>query len=550
MNLNRRQFLGAASAAAFPFIFPAYAGLSVRKYAANEKVNVGVIGIGRISTTMDIPLAIKFTDLCRFTAVCDLDSKRLKHGVDFIQKQYRKLKKDKNAPVKAFADYHDLLDDPSIDAVEICLPDHWHALVACAALAKGKHIWLQKPFAQTITEGRIIANLAKIQNRVVQVGSWQRSVTQFHRVCELALNGRVGDIVRVEVGCGCDKPGGSSAVQPVPENLNYEMWLGPTDEKAPYNETRVHAQDLKKIANRPGWIQMAPYGWGMITNWGAHQIDIAQWGLGKDDSGPESVSGTCEWMDTTGGKLWNVHTTYDLHYSYNGGKTDVHVCNKYPMGIKFIGKNGDWLYCMRGKAVTPSDPSSSTGGKMKPLMASKVSLLEPMANPAKPLAQDLEGPLEELAGGDPRRRPHDDRHERRGGAALVDGVLSRADVHGARPRQEGRRHDQVECAEGGYVLRQGAGADEALRARQVQPHRRAGPLRVQPREDPARLTARRRELWRFNCQPGVPCSSTEAWGRSSRPGDSPPARFPSCGTCHVPTTSVPSTPPTSRRART
>ena len=151
MNLNRRQFLGAASAAAFPFIFPAYAGLDVRKYAANEKVNVGVIGIGRISTTMDIPLAIKFTNLCRFTAVCDLDSKRLKHGVDFIQKQYRKLKKEKNAPVKAFADYHDLLDDPSIDAVEICLPDHWHALVACAALAKGKHIWLQKPFAQTIT---------------------------------------------------------------------------------------------------------------------------------------------------------------------------------------------------------------------------------------------------------------------------------------------------------------------------------------------------------------------------------------------------------------
>ena len=233
MQISRRNFLGAASAAAFPFIFPGCTGLSVRKYAANEKVNVGVIGIGRISTTMDIPLAIKFTNLCRFTAVCDLDSKRLAHGVDFIQKQYRKLTKEEKAPVKTFADYHDLLDDPSIDAVEICLPDHWHALVASAALAKGKHIWLQKPFAQTITEGRIIANLARMQNRVVQVGSWQRSVTQFHRVCELALNGRVGEIVRVEVGCGCDKPGGSSAVQPVPSNLNYEMWLGPTDEKAP-----------------------------------------------------------------------------------------------------------------------------------------------------------------------------------------------------------------------------------------------------------------------------------------------------------------------------
>lgn len=386
MNLSRRSFIGTSAAAAFPFIFPGCGGLNVRKYAANEKVNVGVIGIGRIAATMDIPLLIKHTDLCRITAVCDLDAKRLQHGVNLVQERYRSLLKTAGNPVKAFADYHDMLDDPSIDAVEICIPDHWHALVACAACAKGKHIWLQKPFAQTITEGRIIANLAKKQNIVVQVGSWQRSVEQFHRVCELVANGRLGDIVRVEVGCGLDKAGGSSAVQPIPENLNYDMWLGPTDAAAPYNETRVHTQDLKKIGNRPGWIQMAPYGWGMITNWGAHQIDIAQWGLNKDDAGPESVTGTCEWMDTSGGKLWNVHTTYDLHYAYNGGKTDVHVCNKYPMGIKFIGEKGEWLYCMRGKAkVTPSDPDVPSNGKMKPLMASRNALLAPITNPAIPL---------------------------------------------------------------------------------------------------------------------------------------------------------------------
>ena len=135
MNLNRRQFLGAASAAAFPFIFPAYAGLNVRKYAANEKVNVGVIGIGRISTTMDIPLAIKFTNLCRFTAVCDLDSKRLKHGVDFIQKQYRKLKKEAKAPVKAFADYHDLLGVAGTEGyVSVCARKTGEAFALAAQL--------------------------------------------------------------------------------------------------------------------------------------------------------------------------------------------------------------------------------------------------------------------------------------------------------------------------------------------------------------------------------------------------------------------------------
>ena len=375
MKINRRNFLAGTGAFAAPFIMGGCHG----GFKANEKINIGVVGIGRISTTMDIPNTIVHTDLCRFTAVCDLDAKRLAHGVKFIKDQYRKLTGEADAPVKAYADYRDMMADPSIDAVMICIPDHWHALVAVEALLAGKHIWLQKPFAQTVQEGRIIAEVARRKGLVVQVGSWQRSVYQFMLVCELVRAGRIGAVKRVEVGVGLDKAGGCSAVEPVPANLNYEMWLGPTDEKAPYNWTRVHDQDLKKIGTRPGWIQMAPYGWGMITNWGAHHLDIAQWGLGKDDSGPEGVSGTCEWMDTTGGKLWNVHTTYDLHYSYNGGKTDLHLCNKYPCGVKFIGENGDWLYCMRGAAkVTPSDPDTPATGKAKPLMASKNKLLEPL----------------------------------------------------------------------------------------------------------------------------------------------------------------------------
>lgn len=382
-KVSRRTFLGTGAAFAAPFIFGGCAG-GARKYAANERINVGVIGIGRISTTMDMPYVMKHKDLCRITAVCDVDSNRIAHGVDFLRTNYREKLGIENHPVKTFGDYHEMLADKSIDAVEICIPDHWHALVACAALASGKHVWLQKPFAQTVREGRMIANMAKKHNRVVQVGAWQRSVTQFHRVCELVRNGRIGDVKRVEVGIGLDKAGGSSAAEPVPTNLNYDMWLGPTPgpEVTPYNWTRVHQQNLKRIGDRPGWIQLAPYGWGMITNWGAHHLDIAQWGLGMDDSGPEGVEGTCEWMDLSGGKLWNVHTKYDLHYSYNGGKTEVHVCDKYPMGIKFIGDKGEWLYCMRGAVkVTPSDPDVPSNGKMQPLMASKNRLLEPIANP-------------------------------------------------------------------------------------------------------------------------------------------------------------------------
>ena len=162
----------------------------------------------------------------------------------------------------------------------------------------------------------------------------------------------------------------------MPATFNYDAWLGPTDASVPYNWTRCHNQNLARIGDRPGWIQLAPYGWGMITNWGAHHLDITAWGLNRD---PSSVTGTCAWMDLSGTKLWNVHTTYDLHYDCGG--TDVHVNNKFQMGVKFIGENGDWLWCTRGAMkVTPSDPDPKVApGMLGPIAASKDSLLADLA---------------------------------------------------------------------------------------------------------------------------------------------------------------------------
>ncbi len=372
MNMDRRSFVKSAAAGLVPFIF----GGSLKAYAANSRINIGVIGYGRIAHTMDVPGIQWKYGLCRIVAVSDIDSQRLAFGKKTIEERY--LKKKINQVVKTYADYHEMLADKSIDAVMLCLPDHQHALVATDCLLAGKHIFLQKPFAQTIQEGRVIANLAQMKNLVVQVGSWQRSRSQFHRVCELVRNGRLGKIARIEVGLGIDRAGGCRTPEPVPAHLNYDAWLGPTDGNAPYNWTRVHAPDIENIGKRPGWIQLAPYGWGMITNWGAHHLDIVSWGLGCD---PRSVRGTCEWMDQSGTKLWNVHTSYDLHYDCNG--TDVHVNNKYQMGVKFIGENGDWLFCTRGSVkVTPSDPDQPRKpGSLGALAASKNSLLEPMVDP-------------------------------------------------------------------------------------------------------------------------------------------------------------------------
>ena len=278
--------------------------------------------------------------------------------------------------VSVWGDYREMLAaDPSIDAVMLCIPDHQHAVAASYCLAAGKHIFLQKPFAQTIQEGRVIANLATDKGLVVQVGAWQRSRPQFRQVVQLVRNGRLGRIARVEVGLGCDKSGGSRTPEKVPSTFDFDAWLGPTDGTVPYNWTRCHNQDLRRIGDRPGWIQLAPYGWGMITNWGAHHLDITAWGLGCD---PSAVRGKCEWMDQSGDKLWNVHTTYDLHYDCGGA--DVHVSDKFQMGVKFIGENGDWLWCTRGAVkVTPSDPDPVvTPGMLGPIAASKPNLLDPL----------------------------------------------------------------------------------------------------------------------------------------------------------------------------
>ena len=367
IKMDRRGFLGGIIASgAAPLAF----GGCANGFLANRKINIAVIGYGRIAHTMDVPGVMKFPERCVVTAVCDYDATRAEYGRKVIEERY--AKKGVVQKVKTYSDYREMLADKSIDAVLLCIPDHQHAIVATDCILAGKHIYLQKPFTQTIQEGRVVANLARMKGTVVQVGSWQRSRPQFRKVVQLVRNGRIGRIARVEVGIGCDRSGGIRTPEPVPQGFDYDSWLGPTDPTAPYNWTRCHTRDLKHIGNRPGWIQLAPYGWGMITNWGAHHLDITSWGLNRD---PTSVHGTCAWTDLSGDKLWNVHTTYDLHY--NCGGTDVHVDNRFQMGVKFIGENGDWLWCTRGKVkVTPSDPEPKVAkGQLGPIAASKPSLL-------------------------------------------------------------------------------------------------------------------------------------------------------------------------------
>ncbi|MEO6436407.1 MAG: Gfo/Idh/MocA family oxidoreductase [Tepidisphaeraceae bacterium] len=368
----------AASAIAFPTIITGCASSSSplpRRTAANSRINIAQIGCGRIGRTMDIPGILKHADRARIVAVCDLDSVRLNDGQQMVEQGYAKqLGQDNAVKVKAYSNYREMLEDPSIDAVAISTPDHWHALPAIEAALAGKDVYLQKPASLTISEGRQMADVIAKKKRIFQMGSQQRSDDHWRYACELVRNGYIGKIKTVKIGLPGDPSGGNKQEQPVPPNLDYDMWLGSTP-LVYYTQDRVHPQtssDSKKRYDRPGWLRCEQFGAGMITGWGAHHIDIAHWGLGVEHSGPVWVEAEAKFA--TGG-LWDVHGDFHAEAKYANGAT-VSLSNKNPVGVRFEGEDG-WIWVTRksGTSVTASDPSVTTRS-VKHLDASDPKLLE------------------------------------------------------------------------------------------------------------------------------------------------------------------------------
>ena len=369
--ITRRDFLGraavASAALAFPMVVPS------RLFGANAPSNrarVGHIGCGRIGTSHDMPGVAK-SGLADVVAVCDLDSKRAQAGKETIKKLYHD-RQPKAPKVKVYGNYEELLARPDIDAVVISLPDHWHAQIAMAAALAGKDIYLQKPFTMTLAEGILLRDTVVKSGCVFQVGSQQRSWgpdCQFRRACECVRSGRVGQLRRVEIGLPIDPTAPDEPPQPIPHNLNYDRWLGPT-ETVYYTEQRVHSQS--DVLSRPGWLRNESYCLGMITGWGAHHFDTAHWGMDCELSGPSRVEGRAEFPTN---RIWNVHGAYDVELLYPRG-IRMHVSDKFPTGIKFIGDEG-WIFVTRENTkVTASDPKA-VAGNLKTLDASDPKLLDP-----------------------------------------------------------------------------------------------------------------------------------------------------------------------------
>ncbi len=370
-RLSRREFIKTSAAVAgiagFPTILPS---TLFGKDAPSKKIHVAQIGCGRIAHEMDMPGIIKH-DVARIVAVCDVDSKRMAHAQKFVQDYYAKKEGSSSAvAVKTYGDFRELIKDPSIDAVAISTPDHWHSEAVVAAALAGKDIYVQKPLSMTIAEGRAVSDTVRAKNRIFQIGSQQRSATNFRTACELVRNGRLGTLRTIQVGLPTDPSGEDEPTMPIPSNLNYEMWQGWTPE-APYTEKRVHPQ---KDFGRPGWLRIDPYCLGMITAWGSHHVDIAHWGMGTELTGPIEIEGKAEFPKKG---LWNVHGPYHVEAKYANGVTMI-IDNKFTNGVRFEGSDG-WLFVSRGGArATASDPTSNEG---KALAASDPKILETKLGP-------------------------------------------------------------------------------------------------------------------------------------------------------------------------
>jgi len=329
--ISRRTFLKSASTAiTIPYIVSSSALGKSGQPAPSNQITMGLIGLG--SMGMRHVKGFLQEDDCRITAVCDVDASRQNAAAEEINKQYG------SGSCARYNDFRDVIAREDIDALCIAVPDHWHSILAIMAICAGKDIYGEKPLALTIAEGQAMVETVHRYKCVWQTGSWQRSTAHFRFACELVRNQRIGKLQRVEIGIGqgsCIDPQPTMAV---PEGLDYEMWLGPAP-WAPYTEKRCHWNFR--------WI--TDYSGGQVTDWGAHHIDIAHWGMDCDDTGPIEVEGKGVFPDDG---LWNTAVDYDFRCKYDNGVTMcVGSNNHYPQGVRFIGDRG-WVHVTRSGLKT------------------------------------------------------------------------------------------------------------------------------------------------------------------------------------------------------
>jgi len=337
--VSRRGFLRALGAAAAPAVVPAWV---LGAGAPSNRIGIGMIGMGRQALYANLRPFLHSPDT-RVVAVCDVDAWRLDRARKAVDDHYAAQERSGTAAgCAACRDFRQLLDRPDVDAVMNSTPDHWHVPISIAAVRAGKDVSCEKPLTLSIAEGRALCREVERHARVFRVDSEFRSIASFRRACELVLNGRIGKLHTIRTGV----PAGDSAcppqpAMPVPKELDYDLWLGPAP-LAPYTRNRVHTPQSYA---RPGWMRVRDTCEGMISNWGTHLNDIAQWGHGTDRTGPVEVEGTGVFPADG---LWNVLLKFQVRYTFADGVAMFYdTSGPY---VRFEGADG-WIHAAYGRGL-------------------------------------------------------------------------------------------------------------------------------------------------------------------------------------------------------
>ena len=313
--------------------------------APNDRIQLGCIGVGGMgSGNMKSFLQDKRVEVI---GICDVDA-----GHRASALKTAGLKDDAGT-----GDFREIIARQDLDALMIATPDHWHAIITAAAVRSGKDVYCEKPLAASVGEGRFVSDLVKQEKRVLQCGTWRRSGVYTRMACEWVRNGYIGKLTRIEVGVpakfqvrggftGFEKP------QPVPKELDYKMWLGPAQEAA-YTAARCHFNFR--------WIN--DYAPGYITDWGAHFLDVAQWGNDTDNTAPVSIRASDVMRRDQG--IYDAPEGFRIDYRYANdvAMTMVSTDDEAKWGTKFIGEEG-WVFTENTKLMT--DPASLRTTKLKP----------------------------------------------------------------------------------------------------------------------------------------------------------------------------------------
>ena len=340
-KISRRRFLkgfarasaaGVAGALGFPTIVRASALGKDGAVAASDRIVMAGVGFGM----MGFPNMQSFLgkDEVQWVAVCDLDKNHLAEAKDIVDKKYG------HGDCAVYRDFRELLLRRDLDAISIAVPDHWHAILAISALRAGLDVYAEKPLFHELREGRAMCQAVERYGRVWQTGSWQRSVENFHRACELVRNGRIGKVRRIEVGLPSGhfdfaKTFGQETITAPPPELDYDFWVGPSP-YVPYCKARVHMN----------WRWSTDFGGGQLMDWIGHHGDIAHWGMGWDTDGPVEVEGRGEFPAAG---IYNSALRYYVTATYADG-TPMIIAGGHPEirgGTKWIGDYG-WVWVDRG----------------------------------------------------------------------------------------------------------------------------------------------------------------------------------------------------------